>query len=66
MSDTERIPGSNRDAGHRIIIGTTRRGMTRPFQESASKQGHTMVLGDTRTGKTKLATDLIESFIKSQ
>ncbi|WP_234267203.1 hypothetical protein [Hydrogenophaga sp. NFH-34] len=66
MSDTERIPGSNRDTGHRIIIGTTREGMTRPFQESASKQGHTMVLGETRTGKTNLATDLIESFIKSR
>lgn len=66
MSDAERIPGSNRDAGHRIIIGATREGMTRPFQESASKQGHTMVLGETRTGKTKLATDLIESFIKNQ
>lgn len=66
MSDAERIPGSDRNAGHRIIIGTTREGMTRPFQKSASNQGHTMVLGDTRTGKTKLTTDLIESFIKSQ
>lgn len=66
MSDAERIPGSDRDARHRIIIGTTREGMTRPFQESASNQGHTMVLGDTSTGKTKLATHLIESFIKSQ
>ena len=66
MSDTERIPGSDRDTGHRITIGTTREGMTRPFQKLASKHGHAITLGDTRVGKTKLATSLIEPFIKSQ
>lgn len=66
MSDTERIPGSDRDTGHRITIGTTREGMTYPFQESASKYGHAITFGETHVGKTKLATSLIESNIKSQ
>lgn len=66
MNDKKSISGADRDAGHRIIVGTTREGMVRPFQESAPKHGHSMSFGDARVGKTKLATILVESFVKRQ